>query len=114
MAMNSRLRAFGICVVSAAFVIVPAFASAGVSTGPNIAADQATPNTEPGFLSVDSTPPSRVLIDNVDTGKTTPLARHELTAGSHRVTLITLDNTQKRTLGVTIEAGKEKHLRVTF
>lgn len=69
---------------------------------------------ERGSLSVTSQPAARVLIDDRDTGQTTPLAGYALPAGAHRLTLVTLDGRQKRTLGITIKAGATTKLHVSL
>jgi len=65
-----------------------------------------------GFLDVSSEPPAKVLIDDADTGKVTPLQHFPLKAGHHRLTLVTADGTHKRTIGFTVDAGQTTKLSV--
>ena len=74
--------------------------------------DASAPKTDAGFLTVTSDPAAKLEIDGADTGKTTPVTRLSLSAGKHKVTLTSIDGKTKRTLGVTIVAGEEKHLTV--
>jgi hypothetical protein len=67
---------------------------------------------ELGFLSVSSTPPARVLVDDQDLGLTTPVVKKELPVGPHRLTLVA--GSVKRTLGFTINAGKETKLNINL
>jgi hypothetical protein len=68
--------------------------------------------TDMGFLDVSSDPPARVLIDEVDTKTVTPQPHLELQAGHHKLTLVTLDGTRKRTLGFNVEAGQTTKLAI--
>src|SRR5580658_8392644 len=62
-----------------------------------VAGDEAT-------LDVASDPVAKILIDAVDTGKTTPERHLFVRAGRHKLTLITLDGRRQRTIGFAIEA----------
>jgi hypothetical protein len=66
-----------------------------------------------GYLTVTSTPPARVFIDDVDTNATTPLEHHALPAGRHKLILVSADG-KKRALGVVISAGQEKRVNVAL
>ena len=66
-----------------------------------------------GFLNVNSTPWSYVIIDGKDTGKTTPLIRFNVPAGAHWVTLRTKDGKEK-TQKVTIKAGETILIKEPF
>jgi hypothetical protein len=68
--------------------------------------------TDTGFLNVGSTPPARVIIDDADTKTVTPQPHLELAAGHHRLTLVTLDGTRKRTIGFNVEAGQTTTLTI--
>ncbi|GAC1601431.1 MAG: hypothetical protein NVS4B10_13430 [Myxococcales bacterium] len=57
-----------------------------------------------GFLSLGSRPPAKVIIDGVDTGRTTPLFSFPLKPGGHRVRL--LAGGRARDLQVQIDAGR--------
>jgi hypothetical protein len=64
-----------------------------------------------GFLDVSSEPPAaKILIDDVDLGQTTPQQHLAVTAGHHRLTLVTSDGAHKLTVGFSVEAGKTKKL----
>ena len=63
-----------------------------------------------GFLDVASDPPAKILIDDADTNKSTPQTHLELKVGHHKLTLMTPDGKQKRTIGFTIEAGQTTKL----
>jgi hypothetical protein len=65
---------------------------------------QGAPDT--GFLDIGSDPPAKISIDDADTGKVTPQPRLELKVGHHRLTLVTVDGSHKRTIGFNIEAGQ--------
>jgi hypothetical protein len=67
---------------------------------------------ELGFLSVSSTPSAKVLVDDQDLGLTTPVVKKALPVGAHRLTLVS--GTVKRTLGFTINAGKETKLNINL
>jgi hypothetical protein len=69
---------------------------------------------ETGFLTVSSTPPAKVLVDDQDTGLVTPVVKKELPAGSHRLTLVSTDGHVRRTLGFSINAGKETKLTINL
>ncbi len=81
----------------------PARASATLSEGMEMA-----------FLDVASDPPAHILIDDTDTGKTTPQSRLVLSAGHHVLTLITSDGAHKRTIGFTVNAGQTKTFKIHF
>ncbi len=68
--------------------------------------------TEAGFLNVGSDPPARVIIDDADTKTVTPQPHLELPAGHHKLTLVTLDGTRKRTIGFNVEAGQTTTLTI--
>ncbi|MCE9576114.1 MAG: hypothetical protein K8W52_23390, partial [Deltaproteobacteria bacterium] len=63
--------------------------------------------TDEGYLVAYTTPFSRVVIDGVDTGKTTPIGprgRIALKPGKHKIKFVVGD--QSETISITIEAGK--------
>ncbi len=74
-----------------------------------VRADSAT-----AFLDVASEPSARIMIDDADTGQSTPQERLALSPGHHVLTLVTPDGAHKRTIGFTVEAGSTKRLRVHF
>jgi hypothetical protein len=63
-------------------------------------------------LDVASDPVAKILIDEVDTGKTTPERHLFVRPGRHKLTLVTLDGHHQRTLGFTIEAGETRKFTV--
>jgi hypothetical protein len=67
---------------------------------------------EVGLLDVSSDPPAHVVIDDVDTKAVTPQPHLELKAGHHKLTLITLDGSRKRTLGFNVESGQTTRLSI--
>jgi serine/threonine protein kinase len=67
----------------------------------------AAPSTDEGYLVAYTTPFSRVVIDGVDTGKTTPIGprgRIPLKPGKHKIKFVVGD--QSETVTITIEGGK--------
>ena len=68
--------------------------------------------SDTGTLDVASDPPARIVIDDTDTKTVTPQLHVELTAGHHKLTLITLDGARKRTIGFNIEAGQTTKLTI--
>ncbi|MFN3197803.1 MAG: protein kinase domain-containing protein [Bradymonadia bacterium] len=68
---------------------------------------------KPGFLNVSTLPWSWVSVDGKNLNKNTPLIRHPLPPGKHRIRLKTADGrTEMRT--VTIKAGQVSTLRHSF
>jgi hypothetical protein len=63
-------------------------------------------------LDVASDPVAKILIDEVDTGKTTPERHLSVRAGRHKLTLITLDGRHQRTFGFAIEPGETRKFTV--
>jgi hypothetical protein len=68
--------------------------------------------TDTGLLEVSSDPPAHIVIDDVDTKTVTPQSHLELKAGHHKLTLITLDGSRKRTLGFNVESGQTTRLSI--
>jgi hypothetical protein len=68
--------------------------------------------SDTGFLEVASEPPSRIVIDDTDTNTVTPQPHVELKVGHHKLTLVTLDGSRKRTIGFNIEAGQTTKLTI--
>ncbi|HEX3769264.1 MAG TPA: hypothetical protein VHV30_00300 [Polyangiaceae bacterium] len=68
--------------------------------------------TDTGLLEVTSDPPAHIVIDDVDTKTVTPQSHLELKAGHHKLTLITLDGSRKRTLGFSVESGQTTRLSI--
>jgi PEGA domain len=64
-----------------------------------------------GFLDVSSEPAAaKILIDDADTGQTTPQHHLAVKTGHHRLTLVAADRAHKLTVGFTVEAGQTKKL----
>jgi len=78
------------------------------------AIEGASGDSETAFLAVASEPTARIVIDDADTGKTTPQERLALSAGHHVLTLVTIDGAHRRTIGFTVEAGRTKTFRIHF
>lgn len=69
-----------------------------------------TPPPQPaakGNLLLGSKPPCKIYIDGRNTGLTTPQRNIELSAGSHKITLINNEHNIKETFKVTIKSGDE-------
>jgi hypothetical protein len=66
-----------------------------------------------GFLSINSAPWSSVEIDGRSIGNT-PILRHELRAGDHRVTLIVQAWNLRQSRRITIRAGEVTNITVRF
>ncbi len=69
-------------------------------------------DSDTGYLEVTSDPRAEVLIDDTDTGKTTPVARLPLKAGHHKLTLTTSNPDRKKSIGFKIEAGQTTKLSI--
>lgn len=65
-----------------------------------------------GMLRTETDVPTRVTIDGIDTGETTPLVDYRLEPGVHTVRWDTLDGARWREEPVTIEAGTTTTLNV--
>jgi|SRR6516225_6266215 hypothetical protein len=76
------------------------------------APEQRQADADTGFLDVTSDPPAKVLVDEADTGKTTPVQHLALKVGHHKLTLVTADGSHKRTIGFTIDAGQTTKLSI--
>ena len=92
-------------LVGATLFMASGFAGTARATGPASQADT-------GFLEVSSDPPAHITVDDADTGKVTPQSHLELKAGHHKLTLVTLDGSRRRTLGFNIEAGQTTKLAI--
>jgi hypothetical protein len=80
--------------------------------GAGLPVDDRAAETDTGVLEVSSDPPAHVLIDDVDTKTVTPQGHLELKAGHHKLTLVTLDGSRKRTLGFNVEVGQTTKLSI--
>jgi hypothetical protein len=94
------------CVLTGALLGPRHAAGAGIVIGDRAA------QTDTGVLEVSSDPPAHVLIDDVDTKTVTPQGHLELKAGHHKLTLVTLDGSRKRTLGFNVEVGQTTKLSI--
>jgi len=72
----------------------------------------AAAQTAVGYLTVSSTPPAKVLVDNEDSGRTTPVEKLALPPGDHRLTLVTADGALKRTFGFKITPNQTTRLKI--
>jgi len=87
-----------------ATVAPPAKGSADAASKP------ADPGADPtkGYVDLASKPPAKILIDNVDTGKSTPVTGLPIAPGKHKITFAIGDD--KFTYPVVITAGKTESL----
>ena len=69
-------------------------------------------DAETGYLDISSDPPAKVLVDDIDTRKTTPVQHLPLKVGHHKLTLVTADGAHARTIGFTVETGQTTKLHV--
>ncbi len=76
------------------------------------AARTARAQADTGWLDVASDPPAEIVVDDVDTKKTTPQSHMPLPAGHHKLTLVTADGAHKRTIGFTIAPGQTTKLTI--
>ncbi len=70
------------------------------------------PEGDVGWLSIQSTPWARVIVDGHDSGMTTPVFRLALAPGDHHLVLQSDDGQQKKTVQVKITKGDENKLTV--
>ena len=96
----------------AACGLVTLLGAAQVSAAHPRTLDYRQGDADTGYLDVSSDPPAKVLVDDVDTGKTTPATHLSLKAGHHKLTLVTADGAHKRTIGFTIDAGQTTKLSI--
>jgi hypothetical protein len=75
-------------------------------------AEQRQGDADTGYLDVTSDPPAKVIVDDVDTGKTTPAQHLPLKVGHHKLTLVTSDGARKRSIGFTVDAGQTTKLSI--
>jgi hypothetical protein len=93
--------------------IVALLGAANVSAAHPLGAEhRVAGDADTGYLDVSSDPPAKVLVDDVDTGKTTPATHVALKVGHHKLTLVTADGAHKRTIGFTIDAGQTTKLSI--
>jgi hypothetical protein len=63
-----------------------------------------------GYLDIASDPQgAKILIDDKDTGRTTPQSHLPLAVGHHKLLLVTPDEKHRRGLGFTVEADHQAH-----
>ncbi len=72
----------------------------------NASAEMPTLAHHKGVLMINSKPPCRIVINNVDTGLTTPQRAIRLTGGRHKVTLVNREYNIHSSLTVNIHPGK--------
>jgi hypothetical protein len=90
-----------------ALVARPGVAAAGSPEPGQRAAD-----ADVGYLDIASDPPgATILIDDRDTGKTTPQPKLALPAGHHKLTLVRPGGT-RRSIGFKVEAGQTTKLTI--
>ena len=93
-----------------AVTTAPATASAAASAKPVASAEA----NGPGFLTIRTTPPSRVTEHGRVLCTTTPCAKLPLPAGTHSITLENKEEAMKTTIVVTITSGEITSKRVTL
>jgi hypothetical protein len=72
-----------------------------------------TADADTGYLDIASDPQgAKILIDDRDTGKTTPQSHLPLPAGHHKLVLVAPDGAHRRSIGFTVEAGQTTKLTV--
>ena len=71
-------------------------------------ADKAAAIGTMGFLTITSTPRAKVLVDGVDTGKSTPIKKLPLAPGRHKIQFVV--GSDKHTYPVIIKAGETQTL----
>ncbi len=81
----------------------------GVCAAPSAQADN-----DVGYLTVKSEPSAHIVIDDKDTGLSTPQTKMKLEVGRHRLTLVTNDQKTKRSLGFAITKDKETQLSINL
>jgi hypothetical protein len=96
----------------AACGMMTVLAAAHVSGAHLPTAEHRQADSDTGYLDVSSDPPAKVLVDDVDTGKTTPATHLPLKVGHHKLTLVTADGSRKRTIGFTVDAGQTTKLSI--
>ncbi len=69
-------------------------------------------DADTGWLDVASDPSAEILVDDVDTNKTTPQSHMPLKAGHHKLTLVTKDGAHKRSIGFNVSAGQTTKLTI--
>ncbi|MDB4958863.1 MAG: hypothetical protein JWO36_6432 [Myxococcales bacterium] len=79
---------------------------------PDSGTPQPASTDKSGYLAVMSRPAAKILIDNVDTGLTTPITRLPLTPGKHRLTFVIDEN--RYTYAIVIKAGETLRMTKSF
>lgn len=96
---------------------MPAWASPTEALVSNAAATPSDgvvcPSPDPGFLSVATHPWTEVLVDEVAVG-TTPLFRHPLPAGKHRIQFINAELGVERAEEIVLEQAELRKLKFVF
>ncbi len=75
-------------------------------TPPAVDDDSIDDEAGEGTLAIQAKPPCRILVDNVDTGRTTPQRSLRLSAGTHRITLVNDEYGIRDSFRVKIRAGQ--------
>jgi hypothetical protein len=95
----------GWCALAFAAVASAAFVTSG---------DARAQEADSGYVTITCDPPAHVSIDTDDVVGDTPLDHFALAPGHHKLKLVSLDGTEKQTLGFKIVAGEEKHINVSM
>jgi hypothetical protein len=88
------------------------FLAAGLALAALLAGSSGRAQADVGWLDVSSDPSAEIFIDDADTQKATPQSHLPLSAGHHRLKLVTPDGARKRSIGFNVEAGKTTKLTI--
>ncbi|MDZ4695385.1 MAG: hypothetical protein SGI86_09545, partial [Deltaproteobacteria bacterium] len=61
---------------------------------------------EPCFVTLGAKPWAKVLIDGKDTGKITPVVKHEVPCGKRKITFVNSDLKIEKTVSITVKSGE--------
>lgn len=86
----------------------------GLALAGVLAAPRALADNDVGFLTVKSEPSAHIVIDEKDTGLSTPQIKMKLPVGRHRLTLISPDQKLKRSLGFAIAKDQETKFSINL
>lgn len=99
------LRAF-LSSLALASVSTPAWTAAAAAAVSEQAAD-----ADAAYLSIECDPKAHAYIDDVDTGRDTPITDFVVKAGRHTVTLVAPDG-KKQVLGISLKSGDHKRVKI--
>jgi hypothetical protein len=103
-----------VSVAALAGVLAPSWAAAAVHADAGDAAPPAPVVADKAFLTIHCDPKARVMIDDKETGLTTPITDFEVSVGRHIVKLVAQDG-KSQVIAITLgKAGEHKKLKVTI